>query len=127
MNMQSLLKLLSSISLLLFISGCHDGKQAVSFLEVDFTSDKENVKVDEPFTLTVAVEYGEKDISRDVIIEIEFIENGISLGSINPEYLGNGQYELEMKLISEGEHMVVAHASYEDYYETRFLSFHVTE
>ena len=127
MNMQSLLKLLASISLVLFIGGCRDAQQAVSFLEVELTSDKRNVKMDEPFTLTVAVAYGEKDISRDVIIEVEFIEDGISLGSVNPEYLGNGRYELEMKLISEGEHIVVAHASYGDYYETRFLTFHVTE
>lgn len=124
---KKLLKLMMSISAVLFISGCQDRQETALFLEVALNSNKESVKVDEPFKLIIAVQYGEKEISRDTIVEVEFIENGISPGSVNPSYLGKGKYELEMKFISEGEHMVVAHVEYEDYYETRFLSFLVTE
>lgn len=111
----------------LLLVGCSNKEEATTFLELTFKSDKPVVKVDEIFTLTAEVAYGDEDISEETIVEFEFIENGISLGSVNPNDVGDGMYELDMKLLSTGEHIIVAHASYEEIYQTDFVIFNIEE
>lgn len=113
------------LTLLLF--GCSNKGEDTPILELTITSDKETVKIDEVFTLTAKVIYGNKDISEGTTVEFEFIENGMSLGAVNPSYVGDGVYELEMKLLSTGEHIIVAHVSYEEIYQTDFITFNVEE
>ena len=115
------------LCLTLLLVGCSNKEEATTFLELTFKSDRSVVKVDEVFTLTAEVAYGDEDISEGTIVEFEFIENGISLGSVNPNDVGDGVYELDMKLLSTGEHIIVAHASYEESYQTDFIIFNVEE
>lgn len=107
--------------------GCSNKGEATSFLELTVKSNKETVKVDEVFTITAEVTYGKKDISDGAIVEFEFIENGVSSGVVNPNYVGDGIYKLEMKLLSTGEHMIVAHVSYEETYLTDYIIFNIGE
>lgn len=126
--MKKLLTAAYLMSILFLIAGCSNAEQETPvFLDASIKSDKQNVKVNETFTITVDVKFGEKDISKDTNVEIEFIDNGVSVGSVNPEYQGDGQYALEMMLISKGEHTIVAHVYYGEYYEMPFLSLNVTE
>ena len=53
------------------------------------TSDEKQVKVNEPVKVTAEVKFGNKDISKDTILEFEIIENGVSVGSVNPENEAN--------------------------------------
>ena len=115
------------VCLTLVLVGCSNKEEATPFLQLTFTSDKETVKVDEVFILTAEVTYGNRDISEGTIVEFEFIENGMSLGTVNPNYVGEGVYELEMKLLSTGEHIIIAHVSYEEIYQTDFITFNVEE
>lgn len=113
------------MTLLLF--GCSNNSEDTSMFKVKASSDKETVKVDEPFTITADVSYGNQDISDDKVVEIEFIDNGTSIGSTNPKYLGNGKYKLEMKFLTPGEHIIVVHASYKDNYLTDFITYNISE
>ena len=109
----------------LVLSGCQ--AQAYEFLEVELTASSTELRVNEPFKLFVNVAYGEENIDDETIVEMEFIENYISTASVNPDALGDGEYELELQLMSPGEHIIIAHVSYEDYYEMRQVLVDVKE
>lgn len=117
------------ISVFFLITGCNDiAQEKPTSLEVSITADKENIKVNEPFTVAVDVKFGEKEINKDANVVIEIIENGMSVGSINPEYYDDkGKYGLEMMFESVGEHTLVAHVDYQEYHEMPSLLLDVTE
>ncbi len=107
--------------LLLLLVGCSANQQQThespKELLVTVDSDKNPVKVYEAVKITANVNFGNKDISKDTKIDFEFIENGVPMGSIIPEYEGDGNYSVETIFSTKGQNQVVAHVYYEDFHE----------
>ena len=77
------IRLMIGVCSLVFIVGCASQQSTASLpekLEVTITSDKKQVKVNEPVKVIAEVKFGNEDISKDTKIEFEIIENGVSVG-----------------------------------------------
>lgn len=128
-NSSQIIKVIYAIFSLLLVAGCtvekHSVAKAPETLEVTFNSDKKHLVVSEPFKVTAHVAYGNKEIKKDTQIEIEIIENGVSVGSVAPKYEGSGNYSLKLMFSSKGHHQVAAHAYYKGFHVMKILSFDV--
>lgn len=123
--------IIAAFSLFLLV-GCSVDHQRTSAkpeqLEVTIDSDKKQLKVNEPVKVTAKVKYGNKEISKeDSKVEFEIIENGVSVGSVTPDYEGKGKYTLKTMFLEEGSHQVVAHVDYKEFHEMPILSLHLSK
>lgn len=122
-------KWLTLISLLILLVGCHKQQtstDSIVILDTKMYSNKKHIVVNEPFIATAEIK-AKKDIHKDTTVEFEIIENGVSAGTAEPTYKGNGKYSLKLMFSSKGEQIITAHIHYKDHYEMPFLTLNVSE
>ena len=122
-------KWLILLSLFILLVGCQkqqSSADSIVILDKKMYSNKKNIKVNEPFIATAEIK-AKKDIHKDTTVEFEIIENGVSVGTAEPTYKGNGKYSLELMFSSKGEQIITAHINYKDHYEMPFLTLNVGE
>lgn len=115
----------------ILLIGCSDSSTTLksvdqsNTLEVSLKSNTKKVVLNETATFTAIVKYGNEDISEEAEVQFEIIENGVSIGMVSPENVGEGKYVLDTKFFEPGEKQVVAHVSYKTMHEMPVLAFTV--
>jgi hypothetical protein len=117
----------------LFLIGCSDTStkqqnvEPMKTLDVSLEINPKMILLNETVTFTAFVKYGNVDISKDAVVQFEIIENGVSIGMVSPENLGEGKYVLDTKFFEPGEKQVIAHVDYKTLHEMPVLAFQVME
>lgn len=98
-------------------------KQQIKELKVTIDSKPEHVKLNEAVEIKSIVEYGGKRVSKGAEVSFEIMENGTSIGDVNPDNLGDGVYGIKTMFIEPGNHQVVAHVTYKELHEMSKIEF----
>lgn len=101
---------------ILLLAGC--SAHANETLDVSLNASKSELEAFEPVTITATVTQNGEPIQYDVEIEFELINpNGNTIGSVKPDYRGDGKYSIETSFDGTGTYKVVSHVSYGDLHE----------
>lgn len=101
---------------ILLLAGC--SAQASETLDVKLDASKTELEAFEPVTITAAVTYNGEPVQDSAEIEFELINPaGNAIGSVKPEYGGDGKYTIETSFDGTGTYKVISHVSYKELHE----------
>ncbi|MGE8077466.1 FixH family protein [Peribacillus loiseleuriae] len=115
-------KFILLIVCLLILAGCSasDEPKATKAvgLEVNVKSNPKDAKLLEPVKIIATVTNDGVEVSEKAEVMFELIKkDGATLGSINPENIGNGKYQIETIFDEEGVYQIISHVSLENAHE----------
>lgn len=128
------------VSLLLLV-GCVEKKSTDSNLEkliedeqaanlvVEVTSNPQEVKLLEPVKITATVTENNIPVSKEATeIWFELIKKDrAALGTVTPESVGDGKYQIETILDEEGIYQIIAHVTVGSIHEMPVYEINVTK
>ena len=104
------------IGCLFVLGGCSASEQSnaskAAGLEVEVTSNPKNVKLLEPVKIKALVTNDGVEVSEKAEVEFEIIKKDrATIGSVTPEKLEDGKYQIETIFDEEGVYQIVSHVS----------------
>lgn len=116
---------------LIVLGGCSANNQPsaskATGLEVEISSNPKNAKLLEPVKITAVVTNNGVPVSKDAEVEFELMKkDGGSIGSVQPENMGDGKYQIETIFDEEVVYQVVSHVTYENQHEMPIYEINVT-
>jgi hypothetical protein len=104
------------IGCLCLLGGCSESEQSnvskTSDLEVEVSSNPKKVKLLEPVKITALVTRDGVEVSEKAEVEFELIKkDSATIGSVTPENIGDGKYQIETIFDEEGVYQIVSHVS----------------
>lgn len=100
----------------LLLGGCSTIERAhapkSTGLEVEVTSNPKHAKLLKPVKVTALVTNNGTPVSNKAEVQFELIKkDGATIGSVTPENIGNGKYQIETIFDEEVVYQIVAHVS----------------
>lgn len=120
------------IGSLLLLGGCSSidktlASKATDGLKVEVTSNPKKAKLLKPVKITALVTKDGIPVSDKAEVEFELIKkDGGTIGSVTPENIGNGKYQIETIFDEEIVYQIVAHVSLGNEHEMPVYEVNVT-
>lgn len=118
------------IGLVVLLGGCSANDRPVSKatgLEVEVISNPTKATLLEPVKITAVVTNDGVSVSDKAEVKFELIKkDGATIGSVNPENIGDGKYQIETIFDEVGVYQIVSHVTLENDHEMPIYEMNVT-